>query len=73
MFCNRLIAKENYAIWFFENLLYPIQTQLSLKPLTFSRFFVPFLEAASKFKHFEEKDDCYSYFVLEITDCQRLG
>ena len=45
--------------------------QLSLKRKTFSDFFVPFLESTSNFKRFEEKYDLHSYFILEITDCER--
>ena len=51
----------------------PIQMQLSLKPKTFSDSFFPFLESASNFKHFEEKDARHSYFISEITDCQSLA
>ena len=47
--------------------------QLSLKPKTCFRFFIPFHEFTSNFKHFEKKDDRHSYFVSEIKDCQRLG
>ena len=45
----------------------------SLKPKTFADSFVPFLEFTSNFKRFEEKYDRHSYFVSEITDCQRLA
>ena len=47
--------------------------QLSLKSKTFSDSFVPSLESTSNFEHFERKDDCHSYFISEITDCQRFG
>ena len=33
----------------------------------------PFLESIPNFKHFEKKGDRHSYFICEITDCQRLG
>ena len=46
--------------------------QLSLKGTIFSVFFVEFLEWRSNFKHFEKKDDRHSYFMSEITDCERL-
>ena len=46
--------------------------QLSLKPKTFSDFFIPFLESTSNFKDFEKNDDHHSYFVSEIADCKRL-
>ena len=47
--------------------------QLSLKQKTFFEYFVPFVQSTSIFKHFEKKDDRRSYFILEITDCRRLG
>ena len=38
-----------------ENLLSPIQMQLSLKPKIFYDSFVSLLESTSNFKHFEKK------------------
>ena len=55
------------------NLSSPIQMQLSLKPMIFPDFFVAFVESSSNFKHFEKKDDRQSFFISEITDCERLG
>ena len=73
MFPNTLTANDKYPVRDCVNLLSPIQMQLSLKPTIFSHFFVPFLESTSNFKHFEKKDDRHSYFISEITDCERLG
>ena len=47
--------------------------QLSLKPKTFSDFFLLFLESTSNFQHFEKQDDPHTYFITEITGCERLG
>ena len=47
--------------------------ELSLKPKIFSDFFVPFLQSTSNFKHLEKKDDPHSYFISEITHCERVG
>ena len=49
-----------------------MEMELSLKAKIFSHFFVPFLESTSNFKHFETNDDRRSYFISEITDCERL-
>ena len=73
MFRNTLTSNDKYPVRDCVNLLSPIQMQLSLKPTIFSHFFVPFLESTSNFKHFEKKDDRHSYFISEITDCERLG
>ena len=70
LFCNTFTAKDKYPVRECENYSSRSQMQLSFKPKTFSRFFFPFLESSSNFKHFERKDDRHSYFVL---DCQRLG
>ena len=47
--------------------------QLSLKPKIGSDFLARFHEATSNFKHFEKKDDRHTYFILEITECKKLG
>ena len=69
---NTLTANDKYLVRFSEDLSSPIQMQLSLKARTFSGSFVPFVESTPSFKHFEKKDDRQSYFISEITDCQRL-
>ena len=73
MFRKTLTANDKYPVQDCVNLSSPIQMQLSLKPTIFSDFFVPFLESTSNFKHFEKKDDSHSYFISEITDCERVG
>ena len=73
MFRKTLIANDKYPVQDCLNLLSPIQMQLSLKPQIFSNFIVPFLESRSNFKHFEKKDDRRTYFISEITECEKLG
>ena len=69
-----MTANDKYPFPDLENLLSPTQLQLSFKLKTFSNFFfLLFLESTSNFKHFEKKDDRHSYFISEITDCERLG
>ena len=69
---NILTANDKYPLWDCENLSSPIEMQLFLKPKAFCNIFVPLLKSTSNFKHFEKKDGCDSYFISEITDCQRL-
>ena len=69
VFLNTLTDDGMYPVQGCENLQLPIQMQLSGKQKYFSRFFVPFLESSSNFKHFEKKVDCHSYCISEITDC----
>ena len=73
MIRNTLSANDKYPVMDSMNLSSPIQMELSLKPIIFSDFLVPFLESTSNFKHFEKKDDRHTYYLSEITDCERLG
>ena len=60
MFLNTLTDDGMYPVQGCENLQLPIQMQLSEKQKTFSKFFFPFLESSSNFKHFEKRVDCHS-------------
>ena len=73
MFRNTLTANDKYPFRDLENLLSPTQLRLSLKPKTLPDIFNSFLESTSNFKHFEKKDDRHSYFISEITECEKLG
>ena len=73
LFRNTLTANDNYRVQDCENLPSPIQMSSSLERNFFSDLFVPFLESTSNFKHFEKKDDRHTYFLSEITECERLG
>ena len=59
-FVNTLTADAKYPVQDCENLLLPIQMDLSGKPKAFSQLFIPFLESTSNFKIFEKEDDCHS-------------
>ena len=73
MFRKTLTANDKYPVQECVNLSSPIQMQLSLKPTICSDFFFRFLESTSNFKDLEKKDDRRSYFILEITDYERVG
>ena len=45
--------------------------EVELKPTIFPDFVVSFLESKSNFEHFEKKDDSHSYFIAEITQCEK--
>ena len=72
MFRNILTVTDKYPLRDCENLSSPIEMQLPLKPKTFSHSFVAFVEFTSNVKYFRKKDDRLSYFISEITGCQRL-
>ena len=59
-FANTLTCEGKYPVQGCENLLLPIQMQLSEKRKPSSKVFVPFLDSTSNFEHFERKDDCHS-------------
>ena len=73
MFRNTLTANDKYPFRDLQNLLSRTQLQLSFKPKTFSDFLNIFLESTSNFQHFEQNYDRLSYFITEITGCERLG
>ena len=73
MFRNTLTANDKYSFQDVENLLSSTQLQLSLKLKTLSNFSNQFLESGSNFKHFEKEDYRHSYFIPEITGCERVG
>ena len=68
-----LTPNERYPVREYENLLTPVQIQVSWVQKAFSDFFVLFLETILNFEHFEKKEDRDTYFISENTDCQRLG
>ena len=73
MFRKTLTAKDKYPLRDCVNLSSPIQMQLCSEPRIYSDFFVGFLESKSNFKHLEKKDDRHTYFISEITHCERVG
>ena len=60
VFVNILTDDAKYSVQYCENLLLPIQMQLSEEPKAFSELFVPFLESTSNVRNFEIEVDCYS-------------
>ena len=56
-----------------QNLPQQLQTPISQKQKMFSGFFIPYLECASNFEHFEKKDEHPSLVISEIIDSERVG
>ena len=73
MFRKTLTANVKDPVQDCENLSSAIEMHLSLERNFFSDFFVPFLESTSNFKHSEKNNDRPTYFLSEITECERLG
>ena len=60
VFVNILTDDAKYSVQYCENLLLPIQMQLSEEPKAFAELFVPFLESTSNVRNFEIEVDCHS-------------
>ena len=56
-----------------QNLPQQFQTPLSRKQNTFSGFFIALLKCASKFEHFQKRDEYPSLIISEIIDAERRG
>ena len=66
VFVNTLTDDGKYPVKDCENLPLPIQMESFEKRKTFSEFFAPFLESTWNFKHFDKRDDHYSYVFLKL-------
>ena len=54
-----------------ENLLLPIQRQLSEKLKIFSQLSIAFLEGTLNLEHFEKKNEPHGSSISEVTDSER--
>ena len=68
-----MTANDKYPLQGYENLLTPVQMQLSWKLKPFLDIFVAISETKLDFEDLEKKDDRNTCFISEITDCQKLG
>ena len=69
-FVNTITAVYNYIRQNLENLRQQVQTQKSLKPKTFSRFFIPLMNSTLNLEYFEKKDQSHSLSITEINNCK---
>ena len=53
-----------------ENFSEQVQTQISLKPKTFSGFFIASLKSTLNLEYFEKKDESHSLSITEINNCK---
>ena len=67
LFVNTLTADDMYSPLNRDNLRQSIQTLLSQKQKTFSKFLSSFLKCTLNFEHFQTKDDPHSRCISEIT------
>ena len=60
LFVNTLTVDDKHYMLNRDNLIQPIQIQLSLKQKTFSEFFFAFLKSILNLKHFPKKEKRHS-------------
>ena len=70
MLVNALAADDKFPVLNKDNLMIPIQSQLSQKQRTFSQFLAAFLKYRLNFEYFEKKDDPNRFCISEITDSE---
>ena len=73
LFVNALTTNEKYSSSNMKNLQQQIHTPLSPKQKFFSEFFIALLKCASKFEHFQKRDEYPSLIISEIIDAERSG
>ena len=69
-FVNTITAVYNYIRQNLENLRQQVQTQISLKPKTFSGFFIALMKSTLNLEYFEKKDQSHSLSITEINNCK---
>ena len=73
LFVNTLTAEYTYFGRNMLNLTQQVQTPLSLKQKTISRFFIAFLKSTWNGEHFQKKGESSSLGISEIIDSKRGG
>ena len=69
-FVNTMTAVYKYFRQNQENLSQQVQTLISLRPKTFSRFFIGLLKFALNLEYFEKKDQSHSLSITEVNNCK---
>ena len=72
-FVNTLNAEYTYSGRNMNILTQQVQTPLSLKQKTFSRFFIAFLKSTWNGEHFQKKGESFSLSISEIIESKRGG
>ena len=71
LFANWLTADDKYSFRNLQNFLEQLQTLLSQKRKTFSRYFIPFLKCAWNLQHFQKKDESLSLIISKFIVSER--
>ena len=73
LFVKTLTAEYTYSGGNMQTLTQQVQTPLSLKQKTFSRFFIAFLKSIWNGEHFQKKGESSSLSISEIINSKRGG
>ena len=73
LFVNTLTAEYMYSHRNMQTLTQQVQTPLSLKQKTFSRFFIAFVKFKWNGEHFQKKGESSSLSISKIIDAKRGG
>ena len=73
LFVNTLTTEYTYSRRNMRTFTQKVQTPLSLKEKTFSRFFIAFLKSTWNGKHFQKQGESSSLSISEIIDSKRGG
>ena len=73
LFVNTLNAEYTYSCRNMQTLTQQVQTPLSLKQKTFSRFFITILKSTWNGEHFQKKGESSSLSIFEIIDSKGAG
>ena len=68
LLANALAADDRYPVPNRENLMIPIEMQLSQKQKTFAYFFSAFLKSTLNFEDLKKKGDPHRFCTSEISD-----
>ena len=63
-------VKNMNAVYNLENLPQQVQTQMSLKPKTFSGFFIALRKFTLNLEYVEKKDQSHSLIITQINNCK---
>ena len=69
-FVKTITAVYYYFRYNLENLPQQVQAQISLKPKTFSGFFIPLMKSTLNLEYFQKKDQSHSLSITEINNCK---
>ena len=66
LFVNKLTADDKYSFLSRDNLMLPIQMDLSQKQKTFFELLCAFFKSTSKFEHFHQKMTLIAYVFAKL-------